>query len=668
MGRSAAGPLTGASLPILPSKFVDAELATGVVYSVPAHAPYDYIGLRDIQSGRLGVSRRVKEIADRIEPISIIEVPGHSQYPAEDAVKKFGIKDSSDARLADATAEVYKEEFHRGVMKANTGFPGMKVSEAKERITDVLAKEGHLTKMQELPQRVICRCGTRCYVKILENQWFLNYSNEEWKAKAKELVRRASVFPPESREWYNATIDWLRDWPCARRSGMGTKLPWDKEWIVETLSDSTIYMAFYTINKFVNAERVKPENLSPEVLDFVLLGRGAAPNLAKAAKMPETLLREMRSEFLYWYPVDLRNSGKELIPNHLTFFAFHHEAMFGEKLWPRGFSVNGMIQIEGQRMSKSHGVFVTWKDALEKFGADAVRATVVLTGDGMEDTDWRAKNAEDNKARVDSLVSFVEKNLNLSVRRAPDHLDRWLTSTMNRRIAIVTASMEEMRTRRAISTALLEVWNDLRWYLHRTEKPRRETLNEVLSAWVRMLSPFVPFVAEEFNRAIGGKGLACTADWPSPRDFPRDDEAELSEVLVRRVLDDARNLLKIVKRPMKKLNVYVASDDAKRFFVEVAKAREKKEALGGVVKRFPGLEVTPDRVIKLQFEVGEELVSKFISQPDFDEYELLSGASTFLSNEIDLEVGVAKAGSGGIHDPGNKAREALPLKPAFYLE
>ena len=668
VGRYATAPLTGTSLPILPSGFVDAGLATGVVYSVPAHAPYDYMGLRDIQSGRAAVSRRVKEIADRIELISMIEVPGHSQYPAEDAVKKFGIKDSTDARLADATAEVYKEEFHRGVMKANTGFAGLKVSEAKERVSEALAKEGLLTKMHELPQRVVCRCGTRCYVKILENQWFLNYSNEEWKAKTKELLRRASVFPPESREWYNATIDWLRDWPCARRSGMGTKLPWDKEWIVETLSDSTIYMAFYTINKFVNAERAKPEHLSPEVLDFVILGRGAAANLAKAAKMSETLLREMRAEFLYWYPVDLRNSGKELIPNHLTFFAFHHEAMFGEKLWPRGFSVNGMIQIEGQRMSKSHGVFVTWKDALEKFGADAVRATVVLAGDGMEDTDWRAKNAEDTKAKVDSLVSFVEKNLNIAVRRAPDHLDRWLTSTMNRRIAMVTASMEEMRTRRAISAALLDVWNDLRWYLHRTEKPRRQTLTEVFSAWVRMLSPFIPFVSEELNRALGGKGLVCTADWPSPKDFPRDDAAELSELLVRRVLDDARNLLKIVKQPRQKLNVYVASDDARSYFVEVAKARARKESLGGAVKRFASLGITPERVVKLQYEAGDELVSMFVSQPDFDEYGLLSEASDFLARELGVRVEVTKAGPQGIHDPGKRAKDALPLKPAFYLE
>ena len=135
--------------------------------------------------------------------------------------------------------------------------------------------------MQELPQRVVCKCGTRCYVKILENQWFLNYSDPAWKEKTKSLIRKANVYPEQSLEWYFSTIDWLRNWPCARRSGMGTKLPWDKEWIVETLSDSTIYMAFYTINQLVNAEKVKFEQLVPEVFDYLFLGKGSEAHVAK---------------------------------------------------------------------------------------------------------------------------------------------------------------------------------------------------------------------------------------------------------------------------------------------------------------------------------------------------------------------------------------------------
>jgi leucyl-tRNA synthetase len=76
VGRYAMAPLTGKSLPILPGRFVDDSLATGVVYSVPAHAPYDLMALRDIQEGRVQVGRQVKDIADKIAPIPIITGPG----------------------------------------------------------------------------------------------------------------------------------------------------------------------------------------------------------------------------------------------------------------------------------------------------------------------------------------------------------------------------------------------------------------------------------------------------------------------------------------------------------------------------------------------------------------------------------------------------------------
>ncbi|MDV3278086.1 MAG: leucine--tRNA ligase [Nitrososphaerales archaeon] len=669
VGKYAMAPLTGKSLPILPARFVDAALATGVVYSVPSDAPYDLAALRDIQQGRYQVARQVKELADSVKPLSIIALKGHSALPAEDAVAKSGAVDSTDAKLDHATAELYKEEFHRGVMKEGSGpLSGLSVSEAKEKAVELLSKTGRLTKIFELPEKVVCRCGTRCYVKILENQWFLNYSNPEWKAKTRELIEKAKVLPPESREWYYSTIEWLKDWPSTRRSGMGTKLPWDKDWIVETLSDSTIYMAYYTLSKFVNKEKVAPENLTPEVCDYVFLGKGSPANVAKAVKLTEKLLKEMRTEFTYWYPVDLRNSAKELIPNHLTFFAFHHAALFPEKLWPKGFSVNGMILIEGKKMSKTRGNFVTWKTALQKYGPDAYRLALALTADGMDDADWRARNAEDAKVRVEAIIPFVKKSLKASVKREKNQLDSWLLSTMNRRIDAITQAMEEVKMRRAAALALQEVWNDVRWYIHRSDKSRKQTLTDVFIAWVRLIAPFTPFVAEQLNHELGGKGLVCQADWPSLKDFPIDEEAELSEIVVNRVLDDARNVLKVVKGPRSKLNVYVASNPARSYFVELVKAKAKNGGVGPVVKKFVGLKIQPDRVFKLQYELGEELLGRFLSQNKFDEHKTLAAAAGFMSEELGIEVFVQKADDPKLHDPGKRAKDALPMKPAFYIE
>jgi leucyl-tRNA synthetase len=669
VGRYAMAPLTGKSLPVLPGKFVDSSLATGVVYSVPAHAPYDLMALRDIQEGRVQVGRQIKEIADGISPIPILSLAGYSQIPAADAVKKLAIKDSMDPQLEAATAEVYSAEFHRGVLTQNSGpLAGLTVAEAKAKALELLAKTERLAKVFELPEKVVCRCGTRCYVKILENQWFLNYSNPEWKAKAKLVIDRAKVYPEEARQVFYSTIEWLNDWPCARRSGMGTKLPWDKDWIVETLSDSTIYMAYYSISKYVNLEKIGPENLTPHVLDYVLLGRGNPANLAKAAGTTEKRLRELRNEFTYWYPVDLRNSGKDLIPNHLTFFAFHHAALFPEKYWPQGFGINGMILVEGKRMSKTKGNFVTWQGALEKFGADAFRLALALTADGMDDADWRDRAAQDAKVKVESVIPFVKKTLRSASDRDADELDSWLTSSVNRRIVTATEAIEELRMRRGSATIFLDIWNDVRYYLRRTEKPRRQTLMDVFNAWVRMMSPFTPFMAEDLNHELGGKGLVCQADWPSPKDFPMNEEAELAEEVLNKVIEDARNVLRVVKGPRTRLNVYVCSDSARSYFFDLATARRKNEGVGQVVKKYTSLGIQPDRVFKLTFEIGEEMLAKLTAHRGFDEFRTLSSASEFMAGELGIKVLVQKAGAKDVHDPANRAKNALPTKPGFLLE
>ena len=365
---------------------------------------------------------------------------------------------------------------------------------------------------------------------------------------------------------------------------------------------------------------------------FVFASGTVSPaRLSRGVRAAEKVLKEMRDEFTYWYPVDLRNSAKELIPNHLTFFAFHHAALFEEKMWPRGFSVNGMITLNGKKMSKTGGNFVTWRAALDKYGADALRLSLALVAAGMDAADWSARGAEDAKLKVESVVPFVKKTLRESTTRKPDQTDAWLLSTVNRRIGYASSAIEEMKIRRAASVVYLDFWNDVRAYLHRAAKPRKQTLTAVFGAWVRLFTPFTPFVVEVLYCELGGKGLVAEAEWPPLSDFPIDEEAELSEQLVNRVMDDARNVLRVVKGPRKKLNVYAASDQATKYFLELTGVKEKKGNVGAVVKKYDSLRVPPDRVFKLQYELGEDLVKTLSSLPKFDEFGALTSAADFMS-------------------------------------
>ena len=92
--------------------------------------------------------------------------------------------------------------------------------------------------------------------------------------------------------------------------------------------------------------------------DYVFLG-GPLPS---PCGIPEPTLQRMRREFEYWYPFDLRVSGKDLIQNHLTFTLYNHTAIFPAKLWPRSFRTNGHLLLDSEKMSKSTGNFKTLEE------------------------------------------------------------------------------------------------------------------------------------------------------------------------------------------------------------------------------------------------------------------------------------------------------------------
>ena len=133
-----------------------------------------------------------------------------------------------------------------------------------------------------------------------------------------------NIVPGEVKQNFEYFIDWLSDWACTRRAGLGTRLPWDKKWIIEPLSDSTIYMAFFIISRYLNAGLIEEAQLTHEFFDFVFLGRCKVKDVTENTKITEEMLMKIRDEFSYWYPLNLNLGGKEHKAVHFPFFIFHH--------------------------------------------------------------------------------------------------------------------------------------------------------------------------------------------------------------------------------------------------------------------------------------------------------------------------------------------------------
>jgi len=662
LGKFVINPVTEEEVPILPADFVDPNSGSGIVMSVPAHAPYDYLALRDLGD-------EIKKYGmEELKLISLIEVPDMGEYPAVEVVEQLGVRDQKDERAEEATKIVYRKEFHTGVLKEITGkYAGMRVSEVKEELTRDLINQGVAEIFYDFSESpVICRCGAECVVKLVSDQWFLTYSNPEWKTRALECLSRMRIIPEEIRKEFENKIDWLRDKACARRKGLGTRLPWDKEWLIESLADSTIYMAYYILAKYI--KEIDAEKLCDEFFDYIYLGIGDAEEVSRKTGISEELIRRIREDFEYWYPVDLRSSGKDLIPNHLLFFIFHHVAIFPERHWPRAISINGYVSLEGQKMSKSKGPLMTMKEALERFGADASRLYILGNSEHTKDADWR--NAEVETTRK-QLIRFYNLLTEMSGGELDESnpLDRWLRSIMQLRIKEVNEALENVQTRRAVQNAFYQLLNDVRWYQRRGGK---KIPAEIRDEWIKLLAPFTPHLCEELWSKYH-EGFVSLQPYPQYDERKVDRAALLSEMMIRETYEDIQEILRVTEIKPRRIIIYTAPEwkiEAYRRMLE--EKRDGKIDVGAVIRSFrnsglPMKEVSEfvKREAGRVLSMDEELLRIYLDE--INEEELYLSAVEFFSAEFECQVEVFSA-ENAVYDPANKKGVAKPMKPAIYVE
>ena len=682
VGKSCKDPVASRDLLILPGSFVMPESASGLVYSVPAHAPYDWLAQRDLERNPAVLEKYgipVNSI-QQIKPISMIKVEGFGDFPAIELVDQMKIRDQFDSKAEEATSILYKKEFHTGILKEIAGkYAGRRVSEIKNELIEDFKEKKIADLMYDLPRKVVCRCTTPCGVKIIQDQWFLRYSDAGWKQQVHGLLDRMNVYPEEARKWFHDVVDWLHDWACSRKTGLGTPVPWSPESIVETLSDSTVYMAYYSISKFVNSGKVSANQLTLETLDYILLGIGDPDRIAHSIRLDTRTLRMMREEFLYWYPVDLRNSGKDLVPNHLSFFLFHHTALFSEEHWPRGMGVNGFIRIEGKPMHRSKGNFVPMLKAVETYGADVTRCSLLLAAENMDDPDWRAEALRDMRTKVDGFYSIAKGIVNMKESAPITQLERWLLSRLQRKIQRAEEVISVMKNRTALENVFFEVWNDFRWYLRRCETPNSEVLKDALGIWTRLMAPFAPHLCEQIWEEAGGNGFVVNAPWPTYDPSKIDLMAEEAERLVRDTMEDTSNLLKAIRIKPKRVYYYMASDWKWALYIKALEMAESGKLDSGVLIR----EVMSDPLMKTKGKEIAVFAGRIADQARrmpvdqrrlriqlkmLDEMNVLRSAQRLYSKQFDVAVSLFREGDSELYDPQGRAALAQPYRPAIYIE
>ncbi|HXQ48670.1 MAG TPA: class I tRNA ligase family protein [Thermoplasmata archaeon] len=680
VGREVAVPLRGSRAPILESPLVDPSIGTGVVMSVPAHAPADAAALATLPAetrARLGEPPELIEIDPRetLTPSEVVLRAGFGS-PAERALRAVGGgRPIEEAVIEEATERLYRLEFIRGRMTV-PALAGMPVKDAREEVATQLRTTGSSFELQEFSKPVICRNGHTVVIRRVPEQWFLNYSDPRWKAETQELVAKLTTWPAEYGRELPSILDWFGDRPCTRRGvWLGTRFPLDPTWIIEPIADSTFYMAYFVVRRFVRDGRLRVEDLSDAFFEFVFRGRGGGD-----PRVDRALQEEVRAEFLYWYPLDFNMGGKEHKRVHFPVFLYTHARLLPPELRPRGIYVHGWVTgPAGAKISKKEAFLTGAKipptdRAMEEWGPDALRLYYVLAASPAQDFEFEAIGADAARSRLADIERLVQEAAGTA--SGPPELDAWLEAVTHAWVRRAREAFDGTDLRRAAEIVYVEVPGLLRRYYARGGSAGRATAR-VARAWTLFLSPITPHLAEELGEGHF-TGLVAQSLLPTPDEFPASPVAEARESYLDQVEDDLRAVLRASERRGEpttgELIFYVAEPWKATLESWLREGVERREipTVRDVMTRakgHPELSAHRAEIPKYVERVGPLLRSE--SAPDgpvVDEVATLRAAEGFLQRRFGFRsVAVYRESEAAPHDPKGRRERARPGRPAFYL-
>uniref|UniRef100_A0A8D0AXJ5 Leucine--tRNA ligase, cytoplasmic n=1 Tax=Sander lucioperca TaxID=283035 RepID=A0A8D0AXJ5_SANLU len=536
LGCALSAPLTSyKTIYALPMLTIKEDKGTGVVTSVPSDAPDDIAALRDIKKKQ--ALREKYGIEDKMvlpfEPVPIIEIPGYGNLSAPLVCDELKIQSQNDKeKLAEAKEKVYLKGFYEGIMLVD-GYKGQKVQDVKKPIQKMMVDRGDAMIYMEPEKQVMSRSADECVVALCD-QWYLDYGDAEWKQQANEVLKSLETFCEETRRNFEATLAWLQEHACSRTYGLGTRLPWDEQWLIESLSDSTIYMAYYTVAHLLQGGvlngqgasplGIKPEQMTKEVWDFIFFKTSPFPK----TDIPKERLQRLRREFEYWYPVDVRVSGKDLVPNHLSYYLYNHVALWPKDngKWPQAVRANGHLLLNSEKMSKSTGNFLTLCQAIDKFSADGMRLALADAGDTVEDANFVETMADAGILRLYTWVEWVKEmiaNQN-NLRTGP-------ADTFNDRVFAAKDKYRELAI----------------------EGMHRDLVFQFIERQTLLLAPICPHLCEYTWGLLGKTSSLMKASWPVAG--PVDEILIRSSQYLMETAHDLRLRLKAYMQPPKNKKV-----------------------------------------------------------------------------------------------------------------
>lgn len=681
-GSKVTVPITGAEVSLFQSSLVQPGVGTGVVMSVPAHAPADWVAVQALApSDRDRLTKDIRPIIEVSESglgPSDRQVLQGEGVPAARVVAALAIKDLGDSGLVqEATARLYRIEMRAGLMTVGE-YRGEPVATVRERIARQLFPEGARV-LREFSEKVICRCGEEVTIRRVPDQWFLAYGSSEWKSRVIDQVQRMGFHPREYRDELPGIIEWFEDRPAVRKGRwLGTPFPLDPSWTIEPIADSTFYPAYYIIRRFVAQGELRVDDLTNEFFDYVFLGKGSGGNLAN-----REVLERARREFLYWYPVDINLGGKEHKRVHFPVFLYVHAAMLPAELQPRGIFINWwMTNYSGDKLSKKDqkgGAVPPVDVVLATYGADGLRLYYSLSASPFQDIQWEETQCRNARARLDDILRMLTE-----IRALPEptfgtdaltaHIDRWFSSRLHAIIHEVRRAWDDYDLRTVAQDTYVALPTLFRRYSARGGS-NTTLLRRAAETWSRLLSPITPHIAEEARALFVPSGtLAAEGIFPTGEEFASHPISMVLEQVVEQLEEDVGSLLKIWTKSPARLDLFVAAPWKYRAVELIPPSmtggRLDMKSFMERARQDPQLVPWVGELAKFGAEYRKEgESSRWVGLSASEERSILDEARPFLSKRFHIpQVSVCPEEEGtDTTDPGSRRKRARPGHPAIVL-
>ena len=452
-------------------------------------------------------------------------------------------------------------------------YAGMDRYEARKAMVEDLKAQGLLVKV--VPHTHAVGTHDRCHTTVepmIKPQWFVRMKEMAQAAMDVLSTDDLNFVPERFDKIYMHWLENIKDWCISRQLWWGHRIP---AWYCDDCGEIVV------------KKGGAPEKCPKCGCTHLTQDEDTLDTWFSSALWPFSTLGwpDHTPELDYFYPTSVLVTGYDIIFFWVIRMVFSGLEQTGKSPF-KHVLIHGLVRdSQGRKMSKSLGNGIDPLEVIDKYGADALRLTLMTgnaPGNDMRFYWERVESSRNFANKVWNASRFIL--MNLDAAEVPETVemesltaaDKWILCKVNRLAAEVTENMEKFELGIAVQKVYDFIWEEFcDWYIEMV-KPRLygeadstkaaalRTLKTVLSSALKMLHPFMPFITEEIYCTLNPEEESVmTASWP---EYQEDWNFAKEEADVEQIKEAVRGIRAVRTElnvpPSKKASVYVVSADA----------------------------------------------------------------------------------------------------------